>query len=60
MSRSKKIECPCDGCICFYCRWRGTDNCLHDNDTRSCLGCGERNRQKIALYECEGYAMRRS
>lgn len=38
-------ESPCDACVCSYCRWRGTDNCLRCEDG-SCLKCGERIKQK--------------
>lgn len=47
-------ENPCDACVCNYCRWKGTDNCLHDKDG-SCLRCGERVKQKRPVYECSGY-----
>lgn len=52
-----KKESPCDACVCAYCRWRGTDNCLLD-DCGSCLMCGERLRQKKPVYECGGYEMK--
>lgn len=54
---SRVVPNPCDGCICAYCRWQGTDNCLMC-ENGSCLKCGERRKSKHPLYECEGYAMK--
>lgn len=50
-------ESPCDACVCAYCRWRGTDNCLRCEDG-SCLKCGALRRQKRPIYTCEGYTMK--
>lgn len=47
-------ESHCDACVCSYCRWRGTDNCLRCEDG-SCLKCGERIKQKRPIYDCNGY-----
>lgn len=50
---------PCDACVCEYCRFKGTDNCLMC-EYGSCLKCGERRRDKKPIYQCEGYCMRRT
>ena len=50
-------ESPCDACLCNYCRWRGTDNCLRC-ENGSCLKCGDLRRQKKPIYECSGYCER--
>lgn len=52
-------ESPCDACVCSYCRWRGTDNCLRCEDG-SCLKCGERIKQKRPIYDCNGYCAKGS
>ncbi|MCD8143412.1 MAG: hypothetical protein LUD83_09110 [Clostridiales bacterium] len=53
---ARRIDDPCDGCICRYCRWHGSDNCKFGCDgDGSCFTCGERRRQKRPLYQCDGY-----
>ena len=54
--RNRVIPNPCDACVCNYCRWRGTDNCLLC-ESGSCLRCGWRCRDKHPVYECTGYTL---
>lgn len=53
---SRVIPNPCDECVCSYCIWRGTDNCLRC-EYGSCLRCGESRRARYPIYECVGYTM---
>ena len=44
----------CGECICRYCRWYGTDNCLHDENP-PCAHCSKGRNEH---YSCDGYTPR--
>lgn len=55
---ARKLSKWCSGCKCSTCRWQGTDNCLHDQNSpcSSCLGRKSRTAWYIEkYYQCEGY-----
>lgn len=41
----------CGECICRYCRWIGTDNCLKD-ESPPCDHCRKGDKE---FFACEGY-----
>lgn len=44
----------CHECICQYCRWRCSDNCLKDKENP----CGKCHKGNHEFWECEGFEMR--
>ena len=57
---AKKLSKWCSGCRCSTCRWRGTDNCLHDRN-KLCNMC-HGNKKIVAVFMreaqmCKGYEM---
>lgn len=54
-----KAKCRLYGvhyCRCATCRWRGTDNCLHDREM-PCSRCGPKGQMKHSdmIGQCWGY-----
>lgn len=44
----------CGECICRYCRWKDTDNCLHDNN-RPCAHCHKGSKEH---FICDGFEVK--
>lgn len=49
----------CKFCRCASCRWKGTDNCLHDHKM-PCSWCGPKGDMKHSdiVGQCKGYVRR--
>lgn len=41
----------CGECICRYCRWRGTDNCMIDWH----CPCDHCRKGSNEFFQCDGY-----
>jgi len=52
----------CNGCVCFLCRWQGTDNCLYANNS-FCDACRGKNDRGDCYYvkawDCDGFCKKK-
>ena len=52
MRKSSRVHGDwCGECICRYCRWYGTDNCLND-EKPPCDRCKKGSK---TFYVCDGF-----